>query len=211
MAGALVGLWRWRRQNLFFHFLAVQSLLGFFSEALGLACVKGIITLGRGPHNIPIFTVYMLCEVCLLVLALRSLLHHHQRKVANAGVAILILIWLASVLRNGLFYQPNYFYLAGAVFITALILWILKQNLETYQLSDQLPAYLFAFFGMLIFYGVSFEVLAFRYLSMALNYDFARKIQNILIYAINARMLCFIISFVLLRKKAATSLQPRPL
>lgn len=204
LAGLLVvlaGLWHWRRHNLFFRIMFWQSVLGTITEFSGAMVMLGYADLGRGNNNIPIYNIYLLCEVWMSTLAITWLLRRKKRaRITIPALLLLTLTWCYSIWQHGWFHMAVWFYLAGALLITALLFYVIKANLETYFLSSQLASYLLVIFGQLLFYGAAFETLSLRELILELGGPIWAMASNVLWAAAQLRMYLFVPAFLLLRK-----------
>lgn len=198
----VAGLWQWRRHNLFFRLMFFQVGLALVTEILGLAILLKYVTLGRGSQNIPVYNIYLFCEIWLAALAVGSLFNSRRfYRGVFACLCSISLLWVFSIWQNGWYYMVIWFYLAGSILVTALLLYVIKRNLETYFLSPRLTAYLLIIFGQLLFFGTAFETIALRYLIVELGSNFSMKTNYVLWTAAQARMVFFLIAFLLLRKK----------
>lgn len=208
LLAVLAGLWYWQRHNLFFRLIFCLSLLGFLSEFLSVACILGYISFGKPGYNVPVYNVYMLLEVWVIALAVGSLFQSRKLLWIIAYCLLgLSAIWGYCIAEKGWYYMATWFYLAGSIFVTGLLLYVVKKNLETYFLSDQLPSYLLVIFGQLLFCGAAFEALALRYLILEIGKGFSRKIDYVVFVAMHIRMLFFLAAFLLLRKKSGVTVQ----
>lgn len=195
------GLVHWKRHNSFFRIMFWLALLGAAAELWGGLVMEGYLSFGRGMNNIPVFNIYLFCEIWLSAWAVAVVLKKRLfYRIIFITMLALSSVWVYTIWRFGWFELALWYYLLGVIIITALLLYLIKVNLETYLLSPQLVSYLLMIFAQLIFFGVAFETLALRSMIIELGAEISRRTSMIFWIAAQARLYMFLFAFLLLRK-----------